>query len=90
MAEIKVRNLHKEFGVGEDKVVALEDVNLEIGGHVFVSIVGRLGLWQVDAAQHPERHRDADQRPGHDHPGRQARPTPATSSRRRGCCRGAR
>jgi NitT/TauT family transport system ATP-binding protein len=43
MAEIKVRNLHKEFGVGEDKVVALEDVNLEIGGHVFVSIVGASG-----------------------------------------------
>jgi NitT/TauT family transport system ATP-binding protein len=43
MAEIKVRNLHKEFGVGEDKVVALENVNLEIGGHVFVSIVGASG-----------------------------------------------
>jgi NitT/TauT family transport system ATP-binding protein len=43
MADIKVRNLHKEFGVGEDKVVALEDVNLEISGHVFVSIVGASG-----------------------------------------------
>ena len=43
MAEISVKNLHKEFGVGEDKVVALEDVNLEIGGHVFVSIVGPSG-----------------------------------------------
>lgn len=43
MAEIKVQNLHKEFGVGEDKVVALERVNLEIGGHVFVSIVGPSG-----------------------------------------------
>jgi NitT/TauT family transport system ATP-binding protein len=43
MADIKVRNLHKEFGVGADKVVALEDVNLEIGGHVFVSIVGASG-----------------------------------------------
>jgi NitT/TauT family transport system ATP-binding protein len=43
MAEIKVRNLHKEFGVGEDKVVALENVNLEISGHVFVSIVGASG-----------------------------------------------
>ena len=29
MADIKVRNLHKEFGVGEDKVVALENVNLD-------------------------------------------------------------
>jgi NitT/TauT family transport system ATP-binding protein len=43
MADIKVRNLHKEFGVGEDKVVALESVDLEISGHVFVSIVGASG-----------------------------------------------
>jgi NitT/TauT family transport system ATP-binding protein len=43
MAEIKVRHLHKEFGVGADKVVALEDVNLEAEGHVFVSIVGPSG-----------------------------------------------
>ncbi len=43
MADIKIKNLHKEFGVGPDKVVALEDVNLEIGGHVFVSIVGPSG-----------------------------------------------
>ena len=43
MAEIEVINLHKEFGVGEDKVVALEDVNLSMGGHVFISIVGPSG-----------------------------------------------
>jgi|TARA_B100001971_G_scaffold161469_1_gene151521 NitT/TauT family transport system ATP-binding protein len=43
VAEIKIRNLHKEFGIGEDKVVALDDVNLEISGHVFVSIVGPSG-----------------------------------------------
>src|SRR5215217_4930563 len=43
MAEIKVQNLHKEFGIGEDKVVALERVNLDIAGHVFVSIVGPSG-----------------------------------------------
>ena len=43
MAEIKVENLHKEFGVGEDRVVALENVNLDIKGHVFVSIVGPSG-----------------------------------------------
>ena len=43
MADIKVEHLHKEFGLGEDKVVALEDVNLEISGHVFVSIVGPSG-----------------------------------------------
>jgi NitT/TauT family transport system ATP-binding protein len=43
MAEIRVRNLHKEFGVGEDRVVALEKVNLDIEGHVFVSIVGPSG-----------------------------------------------
>jgi hypothetical protein len=30
MAEIKVENLHKEFGVGEDRVVALEKVNLVV------------------------------------------------------------
>jgi len=43
MADIIVRNLHKEFGLGDDKVVALEDVNLEISGHAFVSIVGASG-----------------------------------------------
>jgi NitT/TauT family transport system ATP-binding protein len=43
MAEIAVKNLHKEFGVGADKVVALENVDLAIGGHVFVSIVGPSG-----------------------------------------------
>jgi NitT/TauT family transport system ATP-binding protein len=43
MADIKITNLHKEFGVGDDKVVALENVNLEMGGHVFVSIVGPSG-----------------------------------------------
>lgn len=43
MADIKVEHLHKEFGLGDDKVVALEDVNLEISGHVFVSIVGPSG-----------------------------------------------
>jgi NitT/TauT family transport system ATP-binding protein len=43
LAEIKVDNLHKEFGVGDDRVVALENVNLDISGHVFVSIVGPSG-----------------------------------------------
>ena len=43
MADIVVKNLHKEFGVGAGKVVALENVGLSIGGHVFVSIVGPSG-----------------------------------------------
>jgi NitT/TauT family transport system ATP-binding protein len=43
MAEIIVKDLHKEFGVGEDRVVALENVNLNVDGHVFVSIVGPSG-----------------------------------------------
>ena len=43
MADISVSNLHKEFGLGSDKVVALENVNLEISGHAFVSIVGASG-----------------------------------------------
>ena len=43
MAEIHVEHLHKEFGLGEDKVVALRDVNLDISGHTFVSIVGASG-----------------------------------------------
>jgi NitT/TauT family transport system ATP-binding protein len=43
MADIRVQNLQKEFGVGEDRVVALENVNLAISGHVFVSIVGPSG-----------------------------------------------
>ncbi|MEO3860526.1 ABC transporter ATP-binding protein [Acrocarpospora sp. B8E8] len=43
MADIKIVNLHKEFGAGADKVIALDDVNLELGGHVFVSVVGASG-----------------------------------------------
>jgi NitT/TauT family transport system ATP-binding protein len=43
VAEIRVRGLHKEFGVGADRVVALENVDLEVEGHVFVSIVGPSG-----------------------------------------------
>lgn len=43
MADIVVQNLHKEFGAGADKVVALDDVSLDIGGHVFVSVVGASG-----------------------------------------------
>jgi NitT/TauT family transport system ATP-binding protein len=43
MAQIVVTNVHKEFGVGDDKVIALEDVSLSISGHVFVSIVGASG-----------------------------------------------
>lgn len=43
MAEIIVSDLHKEFGLGTDKVIALENVNLEIRGHAFVSIVGASG-----------------------------------------------
>lgn len=43
MAEIKVEHLHKEFGVGADRVIALEDVNMSVEGHIFVSIVGPSG-----------------------------------------------
>ncbi|MHA6622160.1 ABC transporter ATP-binding protein [Pseudonocardia sp. DLS-67] len=43
MAEVVVRDLHKEFGVGSDKVVALENVSIEISGNAFVSIVGPSG-----------------------------------------------
>ena len=32
MADITVENLHKEFGLGADKVVALENVNLTSAG----------------------------------------------------------
>jgi NitT/TauT family transport system ATP-binding protein len=43
MADITVQNLHKEFGLGVDKVIALEDVTLSISGHAFVSVVGASG-----------------------------------------------
>jgi len=43
MAEITVEDLHKEFGVGDNRVVALEKVNMHVEGHVFVSIVGPSG-----------------------------------------------
>ena len=88
MADINVRNLHKEFGVGEDKVVALENVNLEISGHVFVSIVGASGcgsstllniLSGIETPTNGQVTITQDGRPA----------APATSSRRRGCSRGA-
>lgn len=43
MAEIRIEHLNKSFGVGTESVVALHDVNLEIAGPVFVSIVGPSG-----------------------------------------------
>jgi len=43
MADITVANLHKEFGLAADKVIALENVNLSISGHAFVSVVGASG-----------------------------------------------
>jgi NitT/TauT family transport system ATP-binding protein len=43
MADITIDNLHKEFGLGADKVVALENVNVSISGHAFVSVVGPSG-----------------------------------------------
>jgi NitT/TauT family transport system ATP-binding protein len=43
MAEIDIIHLHKEFGTGPDRVVALDDVSFNVSGHVFVSIVGPSG-----------------------------------------------
>jgi NitT/TauT family transport system ATP-binding protein len=43
VATIKVDRLHKRFGTGPEATVALENVNLEISGHTFVSIVGPSG-----------------------------------------------
>ena len=43
MADITVSNLRKEFGLGADKVIALDDVTLNISGHAFVSVVGASG-----------------------------------------------
>lgn len=43
MTEIVIEQLRKEFGTGPDKVVALEDVNISMSGHSFVSIVGPSG-----------------------------------------------
>jgi NitT/TauT family transport system ATP-binding protein len=43
MAEIKVDHLAKQFGSGPEAVEALKDVNFEVDGHVFVSIVGPSG-----------------------------------------------
>jgi len=43
MADITVSELHKEFGLGADKVIALENVSLSISGHAFVSVVGASG-----------------------------------------------
>lgn len=43
MATIKVDHLSKRFGTGPDTVTALDDVNLEVSGHTFVSIVGPSG-----------------------------------------------
>jgi NitT/TauT family transport system ATP-binding protein len=43
VATIEVDHLHKRFGSGPEAVTALQDVNLEVSGHTFVSIVGPSG-----------------------------------------------
>jgi NitT/TauT family transport system ATP-binding protein len=43
VAEIKIDRLSKSFGLGEDKVKALQDVSFEVSGFVFTSIVGPSG-----------------------------------------------
>ncbi len=40
---IEIRNVHKVFGSGPDRVVALQDVNLTIHAGEFISIVGPSG-----------------------------------------------
>jgi NitT/TauT family transport system ATP-binding protein len=43
VATIKVERLHKRFGTGPDAVTALQNVDLEVSGHTFVSVVGPSG-----------------------------------------------
>ena len=69
MAEIKVEGLSKEFGVGEDRVVALENVNLDVGGHVFVSIVGPSGCGKSTLLNILSGIETPSSGKGHHHPG---------------------
>ncbi len=41
--QIKIENLSKVYGSGENKVVALDKANLEIASHDFISIMGPSG-----------------------------------------------
>ncbi len=90
MADITIENLHKEFGLGTDKVVALENVSLSISGHAFVSIVGPSGCGKSTLLNILSGIDVPTSGKVEHHPGRQAPPAPATSSRPPGCCRGAR
>lgn len=42
-AKVAVRNLSKEFRVGKDRVLAIDDVSFTIGDNEFVSVVGPSG-----------------------------------------------
>ena len=41
--KIQINNLHKEYGAGESKVIALNGVNMDIENHDFISIMGPSG-----------------------------------------------
>ena len=61
MAVLKTINLKKYYGVGENQVKALDDVNLEIERGEFVAIVGSSGsgkstlLHMLGGLDHPQQ-----------------------------------
>lgn len=63
---IKVQNLRKVYRVGKEKVVALDDICLEIGEGEMCCIVGASGQRQIHTAQPACRAGKAHQRQGAD------------------------
>ena len=58
---IKLTGINKIYRTDEVETQALENVNLEVRKGEFLSIMGTLGLRQVDAAQHHGTARRADE-----------------------------
>ncbi len=59
---IEIKNLAKIFSVNRSALTVFENLSYQVEKGGFLSIVGPVGLWEVDAAQAHLRPRRADPR----------------------------